>query len=435
MFKMPFLKKKETNSYKSYILFSNNIISKDYNNPELAIEGFMKNVAVYSIITLIVDQIKRLKFELYEMKNNGSKKEIVKHPLLDLLKKPYPTMSQVDFLEQLFIQFEIYGNGYIQKIFKADKTPERYKKEIPILVYPLRPDEISSQEGDNHFNHSYTYAPSHGRSVVFQVTPLGQSNLITLKNYNPNSDYRGMSKLLPAGYSVDVHNEINKCQLGLLLNGAKPSGILTVPAETVLTQDQIDRIRAQIEEKTNGNNSGKPLVLEGGMTWTQISFSPVDIGYNDMKKQAVHEIAMAYGVPLELANQEQSKYENKMAAYKQLYENTVIPTTNKLIDALNAELVPLYGDNLELVASFDHTRIMKELMIWTMKELNDINFITPNEKRFIIGYEDIDGGDTLQIAKKEDPINSDLKAKFIAEQASDGVEVNEAVAIGKLIYG
>jgi len=44
-------------------------------------------------------------------------------------------------------------------------------------------------------------------------------------------------------------------------------------------------------------NAGRPMLLEGGLDWKPMGFSPSDMEFQKTKEAAAREIALAFGVP------------------------------------------------------------------------------------------------------------------------------------------
>jgi HK97 family phage portal protein len=371
-----------------------------------------------------------MNFKLFSTDSSGAlSKEINNHELLSLLNNPYPTIRKSTFLNRVVSQKLIYGNYYIEKMYNPRNGV--YQKRKPLQLLPLRPDYVNVIEGQNGINSQYRYTPEYGQAISFQVTALGQSNIIHGMTFNPSNDFMGMSPMVSAGYSIDTHNEISKQNFRLVSNGVRPSGILTIPSGVSLDESQKKLLKADLKEKYQGaRNSGEPLVLNNGMTWTQISINSNDSEINQVKKDVTHEIALAYKTPLELMNTEPAKYDNLNAAWEQLYCDMVLPVSNDIIEELNSDLVPLYGDNLILVADFSHTKVMREAKLNLHTKLNTINHLTPNEKRAMTDFEPIDGGDEL----KQAPTPSQQQNEYIAEQMRDGLTYAEAVAMNRLVF-
>jgi len=173
IFNNPFQKKTSTNEMFNYFIYGNGSISGSYSDLNLAIEGYNKNIIVYRCIKLIVEQAGLIEYKLY--KND---KEILKHPILDLLKKPYPNLAKNAFIENVLSYKLIYGNSYIWMIDSLKS--ENYTDEEPIFLYPLRSDMVQIKEGCNFLPEYYEYHDTK-KNLKFNCTTLGNSNLIHLQ--------------------------------------------------------------------------------------------------------------------------------------------------------------------------------------------------------------------------------------------------------------
>ena len=82
---------------------------------------------------------------------------------------------------------------------------------------------------------------------------------------------------------------------------ARPSGAIIykgVDGQSGLGSEQYNRLLDEIETNHSGAiNAGRPMLLEGGLDWKQIGFSPSDMEFQKTKESAAREIALAFGVP------------------------------------------------------------------------------------------------------------------------------------------
>jgi phage portal protein BeeE len=109
------------------------------------------------------------------------------------------------------------------------------------------------------------------------ITDDRQQELLHIANFNPGScqyEYEGMSAVAPLYLEIMQYLHASQHNLSLLMNGAQPSGALTLKGKDgmpiTLTDEQFTRLRMQMEtEFTGANNAGRPLLLEGGMEWVE----------------------------------------------------------------------------------------------------------------------------------------------------------------------
>jgi HK97 family phage portal protein len=81
-------------------------------------------------------------------------------------------------------------------------------------------------------------------------------------------------------------------------NGMRPSGTLSTRPEDTLTKPQRDDLEAILQERFMGAmNSGRPMLLDRGLTWQQINMTPEDAQMLDSRKFSGEEICRIFGVP------------------------------------------------------------------------------------------------------------------------------------------
>ena len=69
-------------------------------------------------------------------------------------------------------------------------------------------------------------------------------------------------------------------------------------AQQALTQDQFDRLKAELSVAFSGStNAGRPMLLDGGLKWQSMALSPADMDFATLKSTAAREVALAFGVP------------------------------------------------------------------------------------------------------------------------------------------
>ncbi|HBM91315.1 MAG TPA: phage portal protein [Rhodospirillaceae bacterium] len=355
----------------------------------LAEEGYKKNVVAYRCSTLVATAAASVPWVLY----GGQDNEIDTHPLLDLLDHPNPTQDGNAFLESLFIDLQISGNAYIEAVSPRDGHD-------PSELYILRPDRMKVIPGASGLPQGYEYNVG-GKLTRWNADPItGCSQILHLKSFHPLNDWYGMAPLEAALLSVDQHNAAGAWNQALLNQGARPSGALVFSPKdgpASLTDEQISRLREEMDEHTVGKNqAGRPLILEGGLDWREMSLSPKDMDWLAGRDAAARDIALAFGVPAQLIGIEGAQtYANMQEARLALYEETVLPLLTKITMAFDHWLAPMFGENLYLDFNRDEISAltMRRDMLW--EKLQKVDFLTVNEKRLALGYEPIDGGDHL----------------------------------------
>ena len=372
---------------------------------DLAKEGYSENAIVYRCINEIANNASRVKINLFR-----GDAEVDNHPLLDLLYNPSPTQSQVEWFQALYSYLLISGNNYMLSV-GGDNTP-------PTELYNLRPDRIKIQTGQRAMPTAYDYIIS-GQTVerydVDQAT--GDSRIKHIKMFNPLDDYYGMSPIQASSVDIDQHNLANKHNVNLLQNGARPSGaVIFKPKDETggnvqLSENQRSQLQSDINSRFSGtNNAGKPMLLEGDFDWKEMGLSPKDMDFIQLKNMSAKDIALVYGVPSQLIGiPDAQTYSNFAEAKLALYNETIIPLLDKIQGDLNEWLVPQFNDEaLELRYDIDSIPAMAEQRKRVFESVTagvKDGILTRNEAREQLGYEPIDGADSLMVPANLMPLN------------------------------
>jgi HK97 family phage portal protein len=366
------------------------------NDKAFMTEGYQKNVIVFRSVDSIAKAVAAI--PVYVVDRNGKTKD--NSPLLDLIEKPNPLQTREKFLEAVIGFYKISGNSYIERTMM---------RNTPLELYALRTDRMTIKGSETGLPSKYTYKVGQ-QTAVWPVDKNGVSDILHFKTFNPLDDYYGMSPIEAGAFGVDQHNETMTHIQALLQNGASPSGALYVEdGESELSEDQFNRLKAEIEEKYSGSkNAGRPLLLEGGLRWQEMGLSPHDMEIIATKYSAARDIALALGVPPMLLNiPGDNTYSNYKEARLAFYEGEVIPLADQTIKSLNAWLSPFFnGDKLKF--DYDQIPAIIEKRYEHWKMLNEADDLTINEKRKARGYDDIDGGDQVYIPSNSIPLSFDI---------------------------
>jgi HK97 family phage portal protein len=370
---------KFTNTEQSFIFSDNEAqwTNKDFSN--LAKESYCKNVIAHRCITMISRNASSIPINLF-LKNKNGKKRVNEHKILSLLNSPNPYCSGIELLEEFYAYNLICGESYIL-------ATNNHNGE-PIELNCLRPDFVKVINDKHGNKNGYLYEIGE-RKKFFPIDKItGKSDIITFKNFHPLSKNHGVSQIEAAMTSIDQHNQASNWNQTLLQNSARPSGALIMSAGNLLTKKQYDQLKEQISECFSGaNNSGKPLLLEGGLEWKELGLTPKDMDFIESKNTAAREIALALGVPPQLLGiPGDNTYSNFQEARLAFWEDTILPYASKALALLSSWFSNIYQTDfiLELNTEQISSLSQKREMLWS--KLENSNFLTINEKRQILGF-------------------------------------------------
>ena len=364
-------------------------------------EGYIKNVIAYRCINIIAVAISSVPMVLYKKGENGIKEKLYNHPLLNLLYNPNPMLDRNSFLSTIISHQFISGNAYV--LMLSPQNILSNNNECPKELYILRPDKTSVLVDKNSMlPNGYRYEIGHNKYKEYKFDKItGKSPILHFKNINPLDDWYGLSTVRVALNNIDQYNQSSSWIQALLQNAARPSGALIVKGDKgkeSLTREQYDRLRNQINDfYMGGKNAGRPILLEGGLEWKEMSLSPKDMDLFNLKYSASRDIALAFGVPPQLLGiPGDNTYSNLVEARLSLWEQTIIPLLDNLLSKFNNHLVPYFGNDLELSYDKDNIDILMSYRGKHWDSVNNVDFLTVNEKRKMFNFHPLQEGDKLQ---------------------------------------
>jgi HK97 family phage portal protein len=218
----------------------------------------------------------------------------------------------------------------------------------------------------------------------------GASPVCHVKSFHPQDDHYGLSALQAAATALDVHNAASRWSKALLDNAARPSGAIVYKGADGyghLAPEQFDRLRDEMESQHQGaRNAGRPMLLEGGLDWKPMGFSPSDMEFQKTKDAAAREIAMAFGIPpMLLGIPGDATYANYQEANRAFYRLTVLPVLQKVTAALGAWLADHSGEAVRLSPDLDQIPALSAEREAQWRRIGQADFLSDDEKRRLLG--------------------------------------------------
>ena len=341
----------------------------------LARSGYQGNPVGFRAVRLIAEAAAALPLVCQD---SDRRYEI--HPLLDLIKRPNGAQGRAEFLEAVYSYLLLAGNAYVEAVPGAAALPGE--------LHVLRADRMSLVPGTDGWPVAYDYTVS-GRTHRYQVGG-GPSPICHLKSFHPQDDHYGFSPLQAAAVAVDVHTSASAWSKALLDNAARPSGAIIykgADGQSALSSDQYDRLVSEMESHHQGaRNAGRPMLLEGGLDWKPMGFSPSDMEFRQTKEAAAREIAIAFGIPPMLVGiPGDATYANYQEANRAFYRLTVLPLATKVLADLTHWLSVFAGSEVELRPDLDQVPALAAERDQQWARVGAADFLTVGEKRALLG--------------------------------------------------
>jgi phage portal protein BeeE len=388
----------------------------------LAEDGYQKSSDGYACIQQIITAAKNVAWYPMTMDGNGNEVVSDNARISQLIKRPNPRQSWTQLVEETLGFMNISGNFYLEGVWKLGPNGNPVRGQgLPLEIYSHRPDRMrvvpaggsasdsgspstqapitrrvalaSSKDGNPVGAYQYVV---NGRIIVFSdPTVICHGRL-----FNPINDWYGQSPLQACRYSLEAGTEARAYQQASLKNGVRLSGAFIGPDDADLTQEQVDAIKAKIQQQYMGpNNAGGFMVVGGGWKWVEMSQTSADAQLLDTRLADKRDVAAALGVPsILVGDTAASTYSNWQQARKALYQDTVLPQltivkdeTNRWLDLdLNVEFFGFDVSQIDVLQ--EGASAQMERLVMGVKNA----IIKPNEAAIEIGYEREPGeGDDL----------------------------------------
>jgi HK97 family phage portal protein len=312
------------------------------------------------------------------------------HWLNKLLDKPNKTQTGDTFFKLASIYKDATGFVVIKKVKKD--TPFRDRQDLVEELVILNSMgvtinyETNAEEKEYRIK-SFSYAdPESGLS---EEIPF--ADCIYWYNPNPKKSLEGISILRSGLSSIIAEEEINTQQVSVLKNGGVVDGIFNF--KNVLSAEQLGQLKKDYKkEYANSTHAGVPMFLGGEATYTRLGLNMQELAYVDSKGLLIKDIIAITGVPQSLLGLTGGEtYANADASIRIFLRETIKPIVRDLVNVLDWRLAP---DDVT-IDFIDPTPEDEEAKLKKLEVGSNVNALTLNEKRAMLGLEPVTGGDDV----------------------------------------
>jgi len=349
----------------------------------LTTDGFKRNELVYRCISMraqaYTEPVLRVQIGGEDAGDN--------HPLVQLIKSPWPKVSMSHLLKSRSIMLDIGGTAYWEKI--RDRGG-RVKG-----LAPIRPDRMSIIPSADGIA-SYKY------KVGDFVTYFEPEDVIQFNYYDPISDFYGLAPLQVCARAADSDNERTDFTRSFFLNAAVPYGLLKTKVK--LDEGETDRIKRKWKAEYGGvDNWHNIAVLDADADYQRLGLTQEEMSFPDLTNLAETRICMVFQIPPVLAGSmvgiEHSTYSNYAEARQQFWQDSMVPMVAELEDVLNQELAAEFGDNVSILIDVSEIKALQEDRTAIFDRVTKAyigGLLMQNEGREEMGFEQVPGGDEFK---------------------------------------
>ena len=283
-------------------------------------------------------------------------------------------------VETLACHLLLHGNAYVQVIGGADGMPAE--------LFALRPERVSVEADARGWPAAYLYRVGESVTRLSPEDAAGRTNVLHLKSLHPLDDHYGLGCVGAAAGAVAIHNAATVWNKALLDNAARPSGAMVYdPGDgSVMAPDQYERVKREMEIAFAGAaNAGRPMLLEGGLSWKALSLTPAEMDFVGLKAAAAREIALAFGVPPMLMGlPSDNSYANYREANKALWRQTILPLVGKIGAGLGQGLSG-WWPGLRIEPDLDGVAALSDERAALWERVAGADFLSAEEEKALLG--------------------------------------------------
>ncbi len=366
--------------------------------------------AVMACVSLLAEDVSKLRPRLVQRLADGRRKLAQFHPLYSLLKAPNDWQTWQEFASQMMMGLLLRGNAYAVIVRNAFGKP--------LFLVPINPDRVSLWEAPNgdlfwRVNRVGLHENAKLANVPLMIPAR---DVFHLKGLSSNG-LTGLSKIALNRETIGLSIAQEQQAARWMANAAKPSGILTTDQK--MSPDSFERSKLAWQQAQSGlNNSGKTAVLEMGLKWQPLSMTSQDIEFIASRTFQLNAVARLWRVPPHMIGELTKATNNSLTQLSQEYVNFTLSTYTEIWSQRAAMTFDL-PDDVELL--FDMSTLLRGDISarYANYRLGIQGWLTTNEIRDAEGLDPVPDGDKVFRPVNMAPLDSEIfEANDLGSEAS-----------------
>lgn len=293
--------------------------------------------ALFAIVHRTSNSTAQVNWRLYRKAKSGLKEDrtqVTSHAALDLWTKPNAFYTRMEFVETCQQHIDLTGEAW----WVIARNP---RATLPLELWPVRPDRMMPVPDPDNFLSGYMYMSPGGEQVALTL-----DQVIQLRMPNPTDPYRGMGPVQSVLPDLDASRYSAIWNRNFFLNSAEPGGIIQIPDR--LDDDEFDELTARWNEQHKGvANAHRVAIIEKGQ-WVDRKITQRDMQFAELRTVTSDMIREAFGIPkFAVGVITDINRATADAAKAWFAEQLTVPRLERFKQALNNDLLPLYGPSVQ----------------------------------------------------------------------------------------
>ncbi len=295
-------------------------------------ENLLAFSAVYACVSLIAEDIAKLRPRLMEQEASGHWAEVDRvSPFAAVLRKPNAYQTRIQFFVTWVVMKLLYGNAYVLK--------ERDARGSVRALYVLDSRFVTvkvANSGDVFYQLKADSLSGLPVEVTVPASEIIHDRALTL--FHP---LVGVSPIFACGAAATQGIRIQNNSATFFENMSRPSGHLTAPGQ--ISDENAQRLKTEFEKNFSSGNIGRLLVTGDGLKYEAMTIPATDAQLIEQLRWTVEDVARCFRVPLHKIASGANPTFNNVAAMNQDYYSQTLQTHIEAIEVLLDEGLELYG--------------------------------------------------------------------------------------------
>lgn len=338
-----------------------------------------------AVVDRIASDLASVGGRLLRVNEDGSETEVTQHPFLDFMAQPNPlyemTSSAIWRLHEIYLM--LVGEGFflierdaIGRPVEFWNVPPHWVKMTPYLGNP-----------------NYQIVSPGGLSMGIPV-----DDMFVMKQLNPLDPFmRGLGIAESIADEVEIDEYAAKFQKRFFYNDATPPTVFIMPDAT---PEQRDAFMAGWNKRHKGvENSHKAAALTGNVSVHELGKGEgKNLGFIESRVAMRDAVLEHFGVPREIMGITENSNRATADAAQYIYaKNVLMPRLRNREEAINKQLLPLFGLGEHYVWRFDSI-IPYDKDFDKAKALDgwQSGLLMKNEARELLDLASVEGGDVYR---------------------------------------
>ncbi len=346
-----------------------------------------------AVVDRIASNIANVGGRLFHVNADGSETEITKHPFLDFMEHPNPlyemTSSAIWRLHEIYLllvgeSFFLIERDENEKLIELWNVPPHWVKMTPYLGNPY-----------------YQIISPSGQSMSVLV-----DDVFVMKQLNPLDPFmHGLGTAESVADEVEIDEYAAKFQKRFFYNDATPPVVFCMPDAS---SEQRDAFMARWNKKHRGvENSHRAAAFTGNVDVKVLgNNNSKNLDFIDSRIAMRDAVLEHFGVPREIMGITENSNRATADSAQYIYaKNVLTPRLRNREEAINKQLLPLFGDNLvwrfDVVIPYD-----KDFDKAKALDAYYAGIITKNEARQLLDLPEVEsGGDVFKTGVSDQFLN------------------------------